>query len=49
MDRKQEIELAMGSALYEANQCGCDALNAFACGLVEFEDFVGLEEIDSSC
>lgn len=32
------------SVFYEADQEGCDALNASAAGIIEFEYFIGLKE-----
>lgn len=34
--------MAMTKTYDDACECGCDALNASACGLVQFEEFIGL-------
>ena len=35
--------MATEKACSDAYECGCDALNASICGLMQFEEFIGLE------
>lgn len=38
--------IAMAQMIEEAYKCGCDSVNAAACGAIDFQNFIGLYNDD---